>query len=473
MPLYYDTDFSCISDSSEEIRKRKGIDPEDTDYLRTIELFKTNYIANGRTIYSGIRQLEMGHAAEFLGGNVRTSAYFIHANETQNITREEALMQLSEKTDAMIRRMLKVIAERPIVLSLSGGYDSRYLACSLKDWGAENVMCYTYGGKGSYEIPDAKRVAEACGYIQHFVEYTDQKQLELISEKMNAYNKYTLQHDYSSYLQNYTAMEELQKHGVFPENAVMITGLCNDMPTGYYLPSMDTAENYGFTVDGAASYIVDYRFKELSNFLHVFMKKSPIKESERGKFFAEVKAQIMTLGLEVHDYQSFIKAVDCVTTGYTHSSCYLHMNNIHEFFGYEWLLPCWNRELLKFWYSLPVEMRFCQSLYTEYVTNVLGKKYGLTMKKVAALNKSPVINLMKKLMKASLIFPGGITDPFTIAILRDTNRMSLMIKKLYRLIKHKNAARTNRLTVNSLHCTYLMEQRYGTNWFKRIRQSLN
>ena len=64
MPLYYASDCSCISDSSEEIRKRLGIDPEDTDYLRTVEMYKTGYIAGDKTIYSGIRQLEMGHLGE-------------------------------------------------------------------------------------------------------------------------------------------------------------------------------------------------------------------------------------------------------------------------------------------------------------------------------------------------------------------------------------------------------------------------
>ena len=146
MPLYYASDCSCISDSSEEVRKFKGIAPEDTDYLRTIELYKKGYIVNDKTIYVGIRQLEMGHAAEFSGNNVKVSAYFIHANATQDITREEALRQLEEKSDAMVRRMLKVIAGRPIVLSLSGGYDSRYTACSFKRCGVENVACYTYGG---------------------------------------------------------------------------------------------------------------------------------------------------------------------------------------------------------------------------------------------------------------------------------------------------------------------------------------
>ena len=148
MPLYYASDCSCISDSSEEIRKRLGIDPEDTDYLRTIELYKSSYIVGENTIYSGIRQLEMGHAAEFSGDSIRTSAYFIHANEIQDITREEALRQLAAKSDEMVRRMLKVVAGRKIVHSLSGGYDSRYVACSFRRCGVENIACYTYGGGG-------------------------------------------------------------------------------------------------------------------------------------------------------------------------------------------------------------------------------------------------------------------------------------------------------------------------------------
>ena len=472
MPLYYASDCSCISDSSEEIRKHKGIDPEDTDYLRTIEMYKTGYIVNDKTIYSGIRQLEMGHAAEFSGGTVRTSVYFIHANETQNITREEALRQLAEKTDAMTRRMLKVIAGRPIVLSLSGGYDSRYLACSLKDNGAENVSCYTYGKRDSYEIPDAKRVSDACGYKQHIVEYTDQKSLALSVDAIKPYYDYTIQHDYPTYLQNYIAVKELQESGVFPDDAVMITGLCNDMPTGAYIPLTSTAETYGFILDGVANCILDRSLKDFLSISHFFLKKSPLEENIRAQLVEEIKQYIMSLGLEVHDYQSFISVFDCVHTGQSHSRLYLHMNDVHDFFGHEWLLPCWNRELLKFWYSLPVEMRFCQSLYTEYVTNVLGKKYGLTMKKVAALNKSPVINLIKKFMRASVIFPDGIMHPFTVAVINTSNAGVSGLRKLYNLVRQRKAAVYNRISINAILCTYLMEQRYGAKWFGRIRKAL-
>lgn len=141
MPLYYASDLSCISDRSDEVRKFLKIDPEGTDYLRTLELFKTTIITYDKTIYSEIKQLEMGHAAEFTSEGVKVAAYFVHANETQNITREEALQQLEEKSNAMVRRMLKVIAGRPIVLSLSGGYDSRYTACSFKHYGADKIAC--------------------------------------------------------------------------------------------------------------------------------------------------------------------------------------------------------------------------------------------------------------------------------------------------------------------------------------------
>ena len=471
MPLYYSSDCSCISDSSEEVRRYKNIAPEDTDYLRTIEMFKTEFVAHDRTIYDGIRQLEMGHAAEFSGGRVKTSAYFIHSSAMQDITREEAVRQLREKTDVMIRRLLKVIDGRPLVLSLSGGYDSRYLACSFRQYGVKNIACYTYGGGGSYEVPDSKRVADALGYEWHCVKYTDENQLELTSEQIRPYYEYTKSHDYFMYLQNYTAVKELQEGSMIPQDAVMITGLCNDMPSGLYVPSEKQAEGYGFTLEGAARFIVDGRFPR--DFIHRRLNRDVLRKDEYCSFVEEVKSYLDSLGLEVHDYQSFVGAVDCVTTGYMHSRCFLHMNDIHEFFGHEWLLPCWDRELLKFWYSLPAEMRQKQNLYEDYVTGTLGRQWGLTRKKHESLTARPKVSVVHKVLLKIREILQGLLYPLGIVIFNNRNNVAPNMAVLYKRVRQKKALKSALTASNHFWCVYLMEQKYGLKWFERIRQALN
>ena len=471
MPLYYDTDLSYISDSSEDIRKRKGIDPEDTDYLRTIETYKMGYIVGDKTIYSEIKQLDIGQAAEINGGSINVVTYFLHTSAIQDISREEALRQLEEKSNAMVRRMLKVIAGRSILLSLSGGYDSRYVACSFKHYSVENIACYTYGVGGTLEIAGSKRVSNALGYDWHCVEYTDRNKFAFMPDEARRYYDYTIQHDFIEYLQNYTAMKELTEAGTIPEEAVVITGLCNDMPSGAYVPSLEKARSYGFTLEGAARCTLDSRLS--TTFFQRLTKTPPLKQEEYSRLVDEVKASMLSLGLEVHDYQSFVSAVDCLETGHPHSRHFLHMNDIHEFFGHQWLLPCWNRELLKFWYSLPASMRYRQSLYEEYVTGTVGRHYGLTMRKAAAKAKNPVVNFLKRLKRSKVAFVGGFLNPFGMTIIEDTHNTVPLMRKLYKLIKQREAIKHNRTSLSPLIRTCLMEERYGTKWFERIRKALN
>lgn len=186
----------------------------------------------------------------------------------------------------------------------------------------------------------------------------------------------------------------------------------------------------------------------------------------------EVKQQILSPGLEVRDYQSFVTAVDCIDGVCLHSGLFEHMNDVHEFFGHEYLLPCWNRELLKFWYSLPAELRIKQNLYEQYVTQTLGREFGITHKKVGSqTNKHDPVTA--KIMRKARIFLQKRLYRFGISITRDSNNVSPVTAILCRLIKQKGTLKYAPPESNSYACIYQMEQRYGTQWFKRIRKALN
>ena len=59
----------------------------------------------------------------------------------------------------------------PQLIRLSGGNDSRLIACLCKKFGLDNVTCFTYGREDSFEVAISKKVASALGYMWYFVEY--------------------------------------------------------------------------------------------------------------------------------------------------------------------------------------------------------------------------------------------------------------------------------------------------------------
>lgn len=458
MPLYYAKDGSIISDSSERVRLELGLAKDAVDKNRILEIYEDSFVAHNNTIYAEIKQIELGEAVEFVNGQVKRQPYFKHiAYIDEYIDRDQAKQKIKQLTDNMLNNLLYVIGNRQIVISLSGGYDSRYLACSLKQHGIDNVICYTYGKKTSFEIQQSKKVADALGYEWYCVEYNDKDIKSLLEKENKGYWDYCLEHDYTIYLQNYLAVKKLHEKGVFPKNSVFLTGLCNDMPTGSYIPNGEIVKRFGYSRKGVANYISNLRFA-----------CKPISQKQYEFYVDEIECYLDRLNIEVVDYQTYVRALDCVTTGYHHSKCFCHMNTVHEYFGYEWLLPCWNKELLMFWYSLPVEMRLHQNLYEEYVTDILAKQYGVGTKKIVVkLSKYFWLAKLKRIMGAALI---KIIYPLGIPLRRnnDVNNFALLEIELYKQIVNKRVIVSQRAVLTLLLNIYMVEQRYGREILKEL-----
>ena len=462
MPLYYTEDGSYVSDDVNELQKVCNPLFFGLEDFRTIEMYATSYIGYQNTIFRGIKQVELGSVTKIKEGMITTKPYFIHHKDIQLlITEKEAVRLLKEKTKNMIKRILKVVGNRQIVISLSGGYDSRYLACSLKDFGVDNVICYTYGRSDSFEVAQSKKVADALGYQWFNIPYTDVAIRNILKMETD-YLDYCNRPDYSAYLQNYIAVKTLHNKKLIPEDSVFLTGLCNDMPTGAYIPDEKTLRNkYAFTNEGVATYNVDGRFTRFN-----------ITAEAKAIFKKDVVDYLDRMCVSVHDYQSFVSALDCLETSLSHSHCFLNMNTVHEFFGYEWLLPCWDKELLSFWYSLPANLRKGQKFYEIYITQHLANRYGVGTKKyINSLASKPwKVKLKRKIggLAVSVLYPLGIP----VRRNTDINNFSVLEVEIYKQLKQKCAVKSERASIVLMGTIYMMERRYGTNWYANIRKYL-
>lgn len=461
MPLYYDSHLSVISDSAEAIRRELSIPSSQVDAIRTLEFYATSYIVGDNTIFSDIKQLDLGMLARIVNNCIFTEYYYIHNNNIKNYTRKAALTDLSKRTNEAINRIKKAVGNRQIVISLSGGYDSRYLACSLRDNGIQNVICYTYGGQNSFETIQSKKVAEALGFKWYSINYDDNNVLKIASQNMFEYFDYAKNYDYISYIQNYIAFESLSMSGIIEPDAVVLTGLCNDMPTGYYTPSKDEISKYKLDIHGCAEFVYDQRFI-----------KFQLKDSVKQKLVLEIEKDLIEWKCEVFDYESFVHASDCANTAYSHSRCFLHMNNVHEFFNHEWMLLCWDKDLLDFWYSLPTDYRFHQNLYEEYITEIIGKKYGVgTKKTVPTVGKT---KYMQRLIRelGSIVVKLSYTCGKPIRRRTDINNFAPLEVALYHKIKEKKAIKNKYAAITLLLTVYTLELRHGTEWYNIIEKMI-
>jgi len=459
MPLYYSTDGRFLSDSGPAVREALGVPREAADPAALGELFRCGFIAGPRTAYAEIAQLDAGQALECApSGESRTAFYYAHIQKARDIGREEALRLFQRVSDEAFDQVIAAIGGRPVVLSLSGGYDSRYVACMLKARGVEDVSCYTYGRKDSFEIQQSQKVAEALGYRWICVEYTDERRAGILDPTGKTYLRETESYDYpASYTQNFPAVRHLHESGWIKPGSVFLTGLCNDMPTGFYEASLKDRFSGRFS---------------LESFPEAVLPKGRLEklpEAVRGAVLSVIETQRKELGLSPADsYQSFASAVDCLWTIRDHSRQFLHMNDVHEFFGYEWLLPCWNRRLLEFWYSLPLEYRLSQNLYEEWITDGPPARYGVGQKKTV-LSYMTLHGWEKTKTRARLLLKRMVCLPLGLTLREklDFNNYAPLEVKLFRGLRQKHLIGFRNANWNAIFTLYMMEQRFGPRCMKK------
>ena len=148
------------------------------------------------------------------------------------------------------------------------------------------------------------------------------------------------------------------------------------------------------------------------------------------------------------------------------------LDSYSNYFGYEWLLPCWDYEMLDFWYSLKPEFRINQRLYEDYIVNHIGKKYGVGTKKHYEKNApTPFLETIKR-------FIGGIIAKCTyqlgIPLKRNTdiNNFAVLEVALYKKIHQKQAIKSDRAALLLLLTIYIMELRYSLDWYNNIKKYL-
>ncbi len=459
MPMYVSANGEFISDSAEAVRESLNLEPAQANSLRLAELLTVRYTSGNNTVYDAIKQLDAGQSCIIADGKLKFSYHYIHRKNIIPQNREEVKTRLSAAMTQMMHEMKLVIGNRPVVLSLSGGYDSRVIACLLKKAGVQNVRCYTYGKESSFEIQRSKAVADALGYPWTCVQYTDEKILSIVDRSNREFHTLFDGHDGMGYLQNFIEVKELHETGWIPDNAIFLTGLCMDMPSGAYLKESMKADLKEYSISGVAKYI-NKRFERYQ-----------LTAEALSQLNFEQEEELKNIGFKaIEDFPQFINAIDAIMTKQVHSRVYLHMNRAHDYFGYEWLLPGWNKNILEVFYSMPPEYRFDQNLYKEWLLNDLAKDFGSEVSATKIINrhsKNRYAVIIKRKI-AALILPFLFLLGIPIRRKVDINNFAVLEVYFFKRIKQKQLINMKHASIVLLYGIYLLEQHYGLHFAKDL-----
>ncbi len=355
--------------------------------LATREFIATGFVTGSSTLFTGIKQIQPGQVVQFQNSQIKNKFYYLYV--TQKVFSDDYTTlktKLYSIIDRTVERMVSSISDSPVLLPLSGGYDSRLIAAALKLKGVEDVTCFTFGKKGLKDTEISKWVAEKLGYKWFFIEYTDDFINGYFDNQIfKKYYPYAANGSSFFYMQEYFAMLLLKNKIKIPGNAVFIPGHSGDFLGGSQLTKFNLSQHYPLkqVVDIIYKLKYSYILPGL-NYKKVF--KTKIKDDIKSFFTDETKSFAYSI-IENWDYKE--KLAKTITNS----------ANVFSYFGYQYRLPFWDTELVNFFKMLPYTYKMNKKLYNEVLKEAYFSKLDINFKDELQPSQ---IEIRKQLFKNSL-----------------------------------------------------------------------
>lgn len=328
---------------------------------RVSEFRLTGYCTGDATLVPGFHQIRAGHMLAWdLENSLEPKVVRYYSYDHGDLF-EDTTERLTERLNAVhmevFHRLVESAEGRPLVLPLSGGYDSRLIATSLKDMGIDRVTCYCYGRAGNWEARISRELAQYLGFQWEFVPYTWQrwaawsrlKEYKIYIE--NAGNLSSIAH-----VQDWPAIYELSRSSRIPSDSIVIPGHSGDFLAGSHVP-------IGFAQRGSvgANEVVDlllFKHYELWDW-------SDSDRKFRPAFAERIRGQLS----EIPNRLSLEQAANLLERWNWEERQAKFINNsvrCYEYHGLEWRLPLWDYSLMDFWRRVPVQLRIGRALYFQF-----------------------------------------------------------------------------------------------------------
>jgi len=382
-PLFYTIENKklYISDDTYYLRDKFN---KKIDNLSSQEYLATGYVTGKETLLENIYQVQAGEYIIYKNNILNNNYYSDYitigvSSKSFNHLKQDFLDIL----DRTILRLIKFADGKQIVVPLSGGYDSRLIVSLLKIHNYENVFCFTYGSKDSFEVDISEKVAKELSYKWYFIEYNEQTihPNYIETNEFNNYFKYASNHVSKPHLQDYFALKYLKENKIIKDDAIIVPGHSGDFLGGSHINKTKIVSFTNIIIDSIIQ--KHYTFNDLSS-----------------KDMKDVKYKKL-------DYlkASFCSIDDNFNLKERQSKFIVNANRVYEFFDYQHMISLWDNELISFFKSLPLEYKVNSYFYEKIIIDDIFKTLNVGYVKNIKKDKSLLAGL-KNIIK--IIIPKSI-----------------------------------------------------------------
>ncbi len=320
------------------------------------EFFAAGFVLGNETLVKDIHRTQAGEIL-FLHHNEKKEQktyYWFLPEQFTSKSKSRLKQELRDVFQNVTNRLIDSLQGKTAIVPLSGGYDSRLIACMLKRAGYKQTICFTYG-KPNKESYISKKVAETLGFQWYFVNYNE-VDIEGLTDDPHFIDYCNYAGNISSmpYLQEYFAVKFLKENKLIPENSIFIPGHIGDNIAGSYVEK---------TIKMSTNRLSHHRSRDIKNgyfnFLPLSGNQEKMIESRLEKWF------------QAYSPPDFIADMkyDATTEDWALkerlSKFIFNSARVFSFFGYQCRFPLFDEEFRSFFRELPYSLRKNKSFYDE------------------------------------------------------------------------------------------------------------
>ncbi|PSQ00639.1 hypothetical protein BRC94_05245 [Halobacteriales archaeon QS_5_70_17] len=361
VPLYYADGY--VSDSARWLRRQ--LDDPTVDPVAEAEYLLTMYATGPDTLYRSIRQLQAGEALLAGDGSIDTKWYFEYDPHGSLLDDRATLVdRLDDALVAAFERTIAVADDRPIVVPLSGGYDSRLIVLMLRRLGYDDVRAVTYGRPEAPDVRVAEEVADRLDLPWQFVEYSTEKWREWFdASEREAYYRTVDDFDAIPNLAAWPAVRELRRRDAVPADAVFMPGQTAAGVGGHLPEWLPDREQIAF--DELIDYALDTHYTLLD------WDDPELAARFRGRLRQRIDAP------EFGPPAAMAAAYERWEWRERQSKFMTQDGRMYEFWGYDWWYPLFDPGFAEFWEGIPLAWRADKRLYEQYVEELYATVAGV------------------------------------------------------------------------------------------------
>ncbi len=375
---------------------------------QVLSMSMASYTIGDETIYKNLFSIKAGTFVVYTKKTNLFNKKDYHKYDCWKISKEQNFLkkkkQLSKLNISVIKKIYNYSLKKnkSIAIPLSAGFDSRFVASTLKTLGAKNVFCFSYGYKDNFESKASKKIAKKLDFDWQFIELDNQKIYEMYrSKKFKKFRKVFDTFNCVSDLTEFYAINELYKNKKLI-NCIIVNGNSGDFITGGHILEYKIFKNLDKTYESLISVFLNKHFR-----LWQFLANNKNDQIINKLLKKEIKNNINLKKITRDNSHSFIEYLEYYNRQAKHLSS---KQRTYEFFNCEWALPMWDKDYIEFWRKINRESKLGQKLYFQTLinNNLSGIWEGkwITYKDIAKTTPILFRFFLRPIIKALFIFKG-------------------------------------------------------------------